>query len=49
MGRHPAGGRSTAAGGERLGWRTHFDLAGTVGTDDDFPTAHRRAGGGTGR
>lgn len=34
-----------AVAGQRLGWRTHFDLAGTVGTDDDFPTAHRRSGG----
>jgi hypothetical protein len=31
-----------AAGG-RLGWRTSFDTAGTVGTDDDFPTGTHRA------
>jgi hypothetical protein len=34
-----------AVGGQRLGWRTHFDVAGTVGTDDDVPTASRRTGG----
>lgn len=33
-----------AVDGGRLGWRTHFDLAGTVGTDDDYPTTHHRMG-----
>jgi hypothetical protein len=28
--------------GARLGWRTNFDLSGTVGTSDDYPTAHHR-------
>lgn len=36
-----------AAGG-RIGWRTNFDLAGTAGTPDDYPTATGRAGAGTG-
>jgi hypothetical protein len=28
-----------AAAGGRLGWRTNFDVAGTTGTPDDYPTA----------
>jgi hypothetical protein len=34
----------TAAGGGRIGWRTNFDVAGTTGTPDDYPTASHRAG-----
>ncbi len=38
-----------AAAGGRIGWRTNFDLAGTAGTADDYPTATgRRAGSGIG-
>ena len=28
-----------AAGGGRIGWRTNFDVGGTAGTHDDYPTA----------
>jgi hypothetical protein len=28
-----------AAAGGRLGWRTDYDLAGTTGTPDDYPTS----------
>lgn len=35
---------AAAAAGGRLGWRTNFDLAGTAGTPDDYPTAARPAG-----
>ena len=33
-----------AAGGGRIGWRTNFDVGGTAGTHDDYPTA--TSGGG---
>jgi hypothetical protein len=33
-----------AAAGGRIGWRTNFDVAGTTGTPDDYPTAAHPAG-----
>jgi hypothetical protein len=33
-----------AAGGGRIGWRTNFDVGGTAGTHDDYPTATSGAG-----
>jgi hypothetical protein len=38
----------TAVGGGRIGWRTNFDVGGTSGTPDDYPTASRRAGSAPG-
>lgn len=33
-----------AAGGGRIGWRTNFDVGGTAGTHEDYPTATSGAG-----
>jgi hypothetical protein len=33
-----------AAAGGRIGWRTNFDVAGTTGTPDDYPTAAHPVG-----
>jgi hypothetical protein len=34
-------GALAAADGGRIGWRTNFDVSGTSGTPDDYPTASR--------
>ncbi len=33
-----------SAGGGRIGWRTNFDVGGTAGTHEDYPTATSGAG-----
>ena len=38
-------GALDAGVGGRIGWRTNFDLSGTAGTPDDYPTASRALGG----
>jgi hypothetical protein len=37
-------GALAAAAGGRIGWRTGFDVAGTAGTPDDYPTEAHPAG-----